>query len=284
MSQFFMRTSIPLLQEKGKMCNVTHFLEIEMEIIACCSFKGGTAKTSSALHLGACLAEFHNQRVLLIDFDAQANLSTGMGLGTDQIDTMVPVLKGEKRIEEVIVSSEIEGLDVIPANVYLDGVESTSPIVGDLYGHERLRKRISHLDYDYVFIDTPPSLGWLTQSALFAAKHSIICAIPEPFSIMALNRLKEYHENIRENHDLELLGVVLTFWDERGATNKAYIEAIDGAFPGKVFEAKIRRDINVSRSVLRGKPVTQVNPSSRASLDYRALATEFLGRLEGVHV
>ena len=73
-------------------------------------------------------------------------------------------------------------LDVIPANVFLDGVEATHPIVNDLYGHERLKKALQKLDYDYIFIDTPPSLGWLTQSAFFAANHSIICAVPDPCS------------------------------------------------------------------------------------------------------
>ncbi len=251
-----------------------------MKTIACCSFKGGTAKTSTVLHLGALLAKKHQKRVLLIDFDAQANLSTGVGLSSDTMETMVPVLHGEKKIKDVIRHSMIENLDVVPANVYLDGVEATAPVVNDLYGHERLRRAVDTLDYDYCFIDTPPSLGWLTQSAFFAAHYSIICAVPEPYSILALNRLKEYHERIQEHHQLEMLGVVLSFWDSRGATNHAYIEAIESAFPDKLFEAKIRRDIAVSRAVLEGKPVTEAYPDSRAAYDYECLAREFLARIE----
>ena len=251
------------------------------KIVTFCSFKGGTAKTSTCLHLGAALAKFEKKRVLLIDFDAQANLSAGLGLGVDHLDTMARVLKEEKGVEEVIQQTMVKNLDIIPANIYLDGIESTAPIVGDLYGHERLRKSISHLDqYHYIFIDTPPSLGWLTQSALFAAHHSLICAIPEAYSILALNRLREYHEQIRENHPLELLGVVLSFWSERGSTNEAFVDAIELAFPAKLFPSKIRRDIAVSRAVLRGMPVFELTSNSRAGEDYKALSRDFLARLK----
>ncbi len=216
---------------------------------------------------------------MLIDFDAQANLSTGVGLTSDSLDTMVPVLHGEKKAVDVISKTAIENLDVITANVYLDGVEATAPVVNDLYGHERLRRAIEGLDYDFCFIDTPPSLGWLTQSAFFAANYSIICAVPEPYSILALNRLKEYHTRIQDHHKIEMLGVVLSFWDARGATNAAYVDAIESAFPEKLFDAKIRRDIAVSRAVLQGEPVTEAYPESRASYDYECLAKEFLKRI-----
>lgn len=252
-----------------------------MHTIACCSFKGGTAKTSTVLHLGVYLAKKFQKKVLLIDFDAQANLSTGLGFSSDDDDTMVSVLKEEKTITEVIKQSHIPGLDIVPANVYLDGVEATSPIVNDLYGHERLRRMIKDLDYDFIFIDTPPSLGWLTQSAFFAANHSLIAAVPEPYSILALNRLQEYHEKIGGHHTLEILGVVLSFWDERGATNQAFMNAIELAFPNKLFDTKVRRDICVSRSVLRGKPVCDIYPQSRAAYDYERLAAELMKRISG---
>lgn len=252
-----------------------------MVAIACCSFKGGTAKTSTVLHLGVYLAKKFKKKVLLIDFDAQANLSTGLGFSSDDNDTMVSVLREEKTMDEVIKHSHIPGLDIVCANVYLDGVEATTPIVNDLYGHERLRRAISGLDYDFIFIDTPPSLGWLTQSAFFAANYSLIAAVPEPYSILALNRLQEYHEKIGGHHTLEILGVVLSFWDERGATNQAFVNAIDQAFPDKLFNTKIRRDISVSRSVLRGKPVCDVYPDSRAAYDYERLAAEVVKRVTG---
>ena len=255
------------------------------KIITFCSFKGGTAKTSTCLHLGAALARFNKQKVLLIDFDAQANLSAGLGLGVDNLETMARVLQEEKEVRDVIQNTSIKNLDIIPANIYLDGIEATTPIVGDLYGHERLRNALSGLDhYDYILIDTPPSLGWLTQSALFAANYSVICAVPEAYSILALNRLAEYHEQIQANHPLKLLGVVLSFWSDRGATNDGFVQAIDAAFSEKLFHQKIRRDIAVSRSVLRGQPVFEVAGNSRAAHDYQQLAKEFLTRIESEEV
>ncbi len=253
-----------------------------MQTFVFCSFKGGTAKTSSALHLGACLAKYHQKRVLLVDFDSQANLSVGLGIGPDSLNTLVPVLRGEKNITEVIHPTCIQGLSLIPANTYLDGIEATAPLVSDLYAHERLRRALSSLPYDICLIDTPPSLGWLTQAAFYAAQSSMICAVPEPYSILAMNRLKEYHEAIRERHPIHCFGVMISFWDERGSTNAAFVNEIQGSFPDLLFHSKIRRDIAVNRAILQGKPVVETESKSRAALDYQEFAKEFLLRMEAV--
>jgi chromosome partitioning protein len=252
-----------------------------MQTVVLCGFKGGTARTSTSLHLGAALAKFHQKKVLLVDFDPQANLSTGLGYGTDSLDTMVPVLQGEKTIREVIKGTQIPGLHIIPANTYLDQIESTSPLVSDPYAHERLRKALKPLDFDFCFIDIPPSLGWLCQSAFFASNYSLICSVPEPYSVLALNRLLKYHSAVNENHRLEVLGVLFSMWDARGATNRAFLEGVESTFPGKIFSAKIRRDISVSRAVLHGVPVFETYPSSRVAEDYQAFTQEFLDRING---
>lgn len=242
------------------------------------SFKGGTAKTSTALHLGAALAKFHNKKVLLIDFDSQANLSSGLGFGSDCIDTMVPVLQGERTIEDVIKETSVPNLFLIPANTYLDGLERTHPLASDPYNHERLRKAIKPLDFDYCIIDVPPSLSWLNQSAHFAANYSIIASIPEPYSVLALHRLAKFHTTINEHHPISLLGVLLSLWDTRNITNEVFVEGIQEVFPNKLFETKIRKDISVSRSILHGKPVFDAFPRSKIVADYKALAQEFLQR------
>lgn len=249
-----------------------------MKTIVVCGFKGGTARTSTTLHLGAALAKFHKQKVLLIDFDPQANLSTGLGCGTDELETMVPVLQQLNTIDEVIRKTSIEGLDLIVANTYLDQVESTSPLVSDPYAHERLRKSLKDLDYDFCFIDIPPSLGWLCQSAFFASQYSLICSVPEPYSVLALQRLAKYHQAINENHKIEVIGVLLSLWDERGATNKAYTDGIEEEFPDKLFKVKVRKDIAVNRAILEGRSVFETAKTSRVSKDYQELAKEFMSR------
>jgi chromosome partitioning protein len=255
-----------------------------MHIFNLCSFKGGTSKTSTAIHLGACLAKFHKKRVLLVDFDAQANLSIGLGIGPDSLKTMVPVLQGLDNIENIIQNTSIEGLRLIPANAYLDGIERTPQLGNDPYAHERLRKALKEVEkkYDFCFIDTPPSLGWLTQSAFFASQHSIICAIPEAYSIIALRRLKEFQNMINQYHEISVFGVILSFWDERGAVNKELLKEVNQSFPEMIFTTKIRRDVSVSRAVLKGITVLEFDDTCRAAVDYKALTIEFMNRLKGL--
>lgn len=253
-----------------------------MHSITFCSFKGGTAKTSTALHLGACLALYHKKKVLLVDFDSQANLSVGLGFGPDNLNTMVPVLQRQGEIREVIQTTKIKNLSLVPANAYLDGIEKTPQIGNDPYSHERLRRALKTVeaDFDYCFIDTPPSLGWLTQSAFFASQYSVICAIPEAFSVIALRRLKDFHESIQQYHHIEALGIVLSFWDERGAVNKEFLQEITNTFPGKLFDSKIRRDVSISRAVLEEKSVFETEPDCRAAHDFKLLGKEFIQKFE----
>ena len=242
------------------------------------SFKGGTAKTSTTLHLGAALVKFHKKRVLLIDFDSQANLSTGLGIGCDSLDTMVPVLQGEKRIREVIKETCLPGLFLIAGNTYLDGVESTSPITQDPYSHERLRKSLKSLDFDYCLIDVPPSLSWLTQSAYFASDFSLLSITPEPYSVLALHRLAKFHTMINEHHPIKLMGILLSLWDQRTSINQVFAEGIEELYPQMLFDTRVRRDVSVSKAILQGKSVFDAYPKSRVVEDYKSLTIEFLNK------
>jgi len=247
--------------------------------IAISSFKGGTAKTSTALHVGAALAKFHKKKVLLIDFDAQANLTTGLGLDPDDNDSMAPVLQGTKEIKEVIKKTYMKNLDLVPADTWLERVEVTGSLAADRYSHEKLRDIIKPLGYDYVIIDTPPSLCWLTESALIAAQHTLVCVTPEFYSIKGLERLSLFMESIGQRHPLNVLGVVLSFWNLRGKSNEAFLDVIEKTFPAKVLKAKVRRDITVSEASIHGKPIFDTSPTSRAAEDYTALTKEIMKRL-----
>ncbi len=250
-----------------------------MRKIAVSSFKGGTAKTSTSLHIGAALAKFHRQKVLLIDLDAQANLTSGLGYDPDAQDSMAPVLQGTKKINEVILPTNVKNLDLIPADTWLERVEVTGALAADRYSHERLKEILSPLKYDTVIIDTPPSLCWLTESALIASEFSLICATPEFYSIKGLQRLSEFMLSISERHSLDVLGVALSFWNPRGKSNRAFLDVVETTFPGKLLNAKVRRDIRVSEATIHGKPIFEIAPKSRASEDYIALTKELLKRM-----
>ncbi len=251
-----------------------------MTIITVSSFKGGTAKTSTSLHLAAGLAKFHKKRVLLIDFDAQANLTTGLGFDPDQFDSLAPVLQGKKSLESVILPTEIKNLDIIPADTWLERVEVSDQLASDRYSHERLNETLRDHNYDFVIIDTPPSLCWLTESALIAATHSLVCATPEFYSIKGLQRLSYFMEQISRRHHFELIGVALSFWNPRGKSNGDFLEVIDATFPGATLKSKIRRDIRVSEATVYGKPVYELAPKSRAAQDYTQLTKEIMKRVK----
>lgn len=255
-----------------------------MDTFNFCSFKGGSSKTSTAIHIGACLAKYHNKRVLLIDYDSQANMSYGLGIGGDCLETMVPVLEGETKIRSVIKETSIEGLSIIASNAYLEGIESRHPLISNRYAHEYLRRSLKDIqdDYDFCFIDTPPSLGWLTQSAFYASQYTIVCIIPQAYSILALKRLKEFIEEIQMEHSVKVFGVCASCWSERGAINPKAFELIEASFPNMFFNSRIRRDEVVSKAVFEGKTVIEIDPNGRGSNDYRALTEEFLTRYNDI--
>lgn len=250
-----------------------------MQAIAISSFKGGTAKTSTSLHLGAALSKFHKKKVLLIDFDAQANLTTGLGFDPDENDSLASVLQGTKEIQDVIKPTCLKNLDLVPADTWLERVEVTGALAADRYSHERLRDLIKPLKYDYIIIDTPPSLCWLTESALIAAQHTLVCVTPEFYSVKGLERLSQFMESIGQRHPLNILGVLLSFWNARGKSNAAFLEVIEKTFPKKVLNSKVRRDITVSEASIFGKPVFETTAESRAAEDYIAVTKEILKRL-----
>ncbi len=254
-----------------------------MDIITIASFKGGTAKTSTVLHIGSALAKFHKKKVLIVDFDAQANLSLGLGFDPDEQDSMAPVLQGKKEIEDVIQKTSIENLDIIPADTWLERVEVTGALASDRYSHERLKKILAPLTYDIVLIDTPPSLSWLTESALIAADYALISATAEFYSVKGLERLSEFITTVSERHPLDVLGVVLSFWNPRGKNNNAFLKVIERTFPSKLFETKIRKDVTVSEASVYGKPLFEIAKlynQSRAAEDYINLSNEILERMK----
>jgi len=167
----------------------------------------------------------------------------------------------------------------VPADTWLERVEVTGALAADRYSHERLRDIVAPLKYDITIIDTPPSLCWLTESALIAADYSLVCATPEFYSIKGLQRLAQFLASIGERHSMDVLGVVLSFWNNRGKNNNGFLEVIEQTFPEKALQSKIRRDAAVSEASIYGKPLFVTAPRSRAANDFQALTEEILARV-----
>lgn len=218
--------------------------------------------------------------MLLIDFDAQANLTAGLGFDPDENDSLAPVLQGTKSLNDVILKTSIPNLDLIPADTWLERVEVTGNLASDRYSHEKLRNILEPVKYDYIIIDTPPSLCWLTESALIASQKTLICATPEFYSVKGLERLSQFVGSISNRHPLKVLGVLLSFWNERGKNNDVFMEVIEKTFPEQLLKAKVRRDIAVSEASIIGKPLFDTCPKSRAAEDYIALTKEIVKRFK----
>ncbi len=250
-----------------------------MKILTVSSFKGGTAKTSVSLNIGAVLAKVHKKKVLLIDFDSQANLTAGLGFDPDEHDSLAPVLQGTKSIEDVILKTHLKNLFLVPADTWLERIEVSGNLASDRYSHERLGKVLKNQTFDYVIIDTPPSLCWLTESAFIASNYCLVSATPEFYSIKGMQRLSAFMKQISERHPLTVAGVALSFWNSRGKNNSSFLEIINDTFPGKVLSYKIRKDVSVSEASILGKPVIESAPASRASEDYKKLTKELLSKM-----
>lgn len=248
-----------------------------MRTVTFCSFKGGTGKTTLSLNVGSNLVQYSNKRVLLVDLDPQANLTTGLGVQVDH-KSLNNLLKHSDSIRDVIYKTNIKNLDIIPSNTLIEdfrGLSSDSQVAV-----KHLHLCLSEITdkYDVCILDTPPSLGMLTKEAFLASNDLIICLTPEPFSILGLQKIKEFCLALQKN-DLNVLGIVFSFWDERNSTNSTYLNIIESIYENKVLTSKIRRDITLSRALLKETSVANAYPKSRASQDILELTREIEEKL-----
>jgi len=250
-------------------------------IIAVASQKGGTGKTASALNLGAALALECAQSVLLVDIDPQANLT--MGLGVDPYEanpTIYDVLLHHREgITSAIRPTEVEGLDLVPSTLDLAGAELE---LAGRFGREWLLRRAlaDAVDrYDFVLIDTPPSLGLFTQNALVAASEILIPLQVHVYALKALPQLQRVIGIVREqNTSLHVMGVALTMYDRRNRLTEQVETSVRSALGNLVFETTIPVNVRLAESPAAGKPVLLFAPSSPSAVAYRKLAQEVMQR------
>ena len=252
-------------------------------IISLANQKGGVGKTTTAINLGASLAACE-RRVLLVDLDPQANATSGLGLPKNEDISIYNVLVDAVGVSEIIRSTELPTLHVAPSSVDLVGAEVE---LGSADGREfRLREALKALDgqYDYILIDSPPSLGLLTINGL-AAAHSVLVPMQcEYFAIEGVAQLLNTIERVREslNPSLEIEGIALTMFDERMNLARQVAEEVRNHFGDKVYKTIIPRNVRLGEAPSFGKPIILYDIRSRGSEAYVSLAKEFIRRAENV--
>jgi chromosome partitioning protein len=253
------------------------------KIVTLVNQKGGVGKTTTAINLGASLAACE-RKILLVDLDPQANATSGLGLSKNDEKSIYPVLTDGMNIREVIKHTELPNLHVAPSSVDLVAAElELSDAIGrEFYLRRALQEVIN--DYDYILIDSPPSLSLLTINGLTAA-HSVLVPMQcEYFAIEGVAQLLNTVERVRDmlNPGLEIEGIALTMYDERMNLARQVAEEVKGHFADKVYLTVIPRNVRLGEAPSFGKPIILYDIRSRGSEAYVNLAREFIQRAETV--
>ena len=243
------------------------------KVISISNHKGGVGKTTSAINIGAGLNKL-GKKVLLIDLDPQANLSQSLGL-IDQDRNIYGAIRGEYKLEPISI---LKGLDLIPSTLDLSGAEIE--LSGEAGREYILRELIDPLrgSYDFIIIDSPPSLGLLTINSFTASDEILIPLQAQYLALQGLAKLMEVIEKIQKrlNKDLKLGGVIVTQYDNRKVLNRDVVSTIETHFKDEVFKTKIRDNIALAEAPTQGVDIFRYNPKSYGAEDYLSLCKELL--------
>ncbi|MBO0601793.1 ParA family protein [Sporosarcina sp. E16_3] len=245
-------------------------------IIAIANQKGGVGKTTTSVNLSACLAHI-GKKVLLIDTDPQGNATSGLGVNKGEVQQCIyDILIDDVNIKDVIRSTKVENLDIVPATISLAGAEIE--LVSTISREVRMKHAIQEAKelYDYIIIDCPPSLGLLTINALTAADSIIIPVQCEYYALEGLSQLLSTIRLVQKhlNEDLMIDGVLLTMFDARTNLGIQVIDEVKKYFQDKVYKTIIPRNVRLSEAPSHGEPIIIYDSRSRGAEVYLDLAKE----------
>ena len=249
-------------------------------IIAVVNQKGGVGKTTTAINLGAALAEV-GHTILLVDLDPQANSTSGLGLDPARARLNVyHLLTGEADLFQVAQPTGVAGLEMIPSHIDLAGAEIELAALDSREMLLRTALSSPHAGIECVIIDCPPSLGLLTLNALAAATSMLIPTQCEYFALEGLRHLMYTHQLVRSslNAKLVIAGIVMTQFDARTTLSWDVLESVRRSYPNDILQTLIPRNVRISEAPSHGKSVIEYDPTCRGAAAYRALAKELLER------
>lgn len=247
------------------------------KVISLLNHKGGVGKTTSVINLGAGMVEL-GKRVLLIDLDPQANLTLSLGVGRTP-NTIYEALRGECELTPVTVR---ENLDVVIATLDLSGAEME--LINEAGREFIMRELLAPVreEYDYIFIDCPPSLGLLTLNALTSTDYVIIPLQTEFLAMQGLAKIKQVIQKVklRLNKNLQIGGVIPTMYDSRKVLNRDVVETIQKYFGDLVFNTKVRDNVALAEAPAQRKDIFSYNKNSPGAEDYLKLSKELVARVK----
>lgn len=252
------------------------------KVIAVANQKGGVGKTTTSVNLSACMAEA-GKRVLLVDIDPQGNATSGLGRAHEEGRTVYDVLIGECSAKEAILSTGFGALDLMPTAIALAGAEIE---LVDVEERENLLKKVLtdvREQYDYIFVDCPPSLSLLTLNALTAADTILIPIQCEYYALEGVGQLMNTVKLMRKrlNPNLGIEGILLTMFDSRTNLCAQVVQEVRGHFEKEVFATTIPRNVRLSEAPSYGVPIHLYDAKCSGAQAYRALAKELIQRNEG---
>jgi chromosome partitioning protein len=255
------------------------FVRALPRVLAVTNQKGGVGKTTTAVNLGAAMADL-GYRVLVVDLDPQGNATTGLGLNTrDLQSSMYDVILHDAAIDDCIEATSVRNLFVAPASLDLAGAEIE--LVPAFSRELKLKRALDEVsaDYDYIFIDCPPSLGLLTVNSLAAATEVIVPIQCEYYALEGLGQLLRNVTLVQKNlnNSLELSAIVLVMYDARTKLSDQVVQEVKAHFGDKVCRTIVPRTVRLSEAPSFGQPITAFDPSSRGAIAYRELAREVSG-------